>query len=167
MNKLYRWFSICQRVMLQAEIFNITTRQYVECIERFYVSRDYNILKMQYEFEEKYSREYDILQLIGIDGQFFENICMTALAGYKFEDLDVTEQLYLKQFAKLDLSLFFSDDIAVQQRYMDELSFENSYEYQYVMSAKKLIYDNSSKTKRKNDYLLQQSDDFYKQIINF
>ena len=167
LNKLYRWFSICQRIRLQSQIFNISFKEYIDCIERFYVSRDYTILKMQYEFEEKYSKEYDILQLIGLDSQFFESIRLTALAGFKFEDLDVTEQLYLKQFEKLDLSLFFNDDRELQQRYLDELSFENSYEYQYVMSAKKLIYDNSSKTKKKNDYLLSQSDDFYKQIINF
>ena len=166
-NKLYRWFSICQRVRLQSEIFNITIKEYVDCIERFYVSRDYTILKLQYDFEEKYSKEHDILQLIGIDSQFFENIVMTALAGYKFEDLDVTEQLYLLQFDSLDKELMFNDDREIQQRYLDELYFENSDEYKYVSSAKKLIYVNSSKTKKKNDYLLAQSDDFYKLISNY
>lgn len=166
-DKVYRWYSVSNRVLLQSEIFDISVKQYIETIEKFYVSKDYHTLKRQFDFEQKYSQEHNICQLIGLDKQFIDSLFSAILSGCDFSDLDATEQLYLKQFEKLDLDCLFNDDLDVRYSYMYMLDFEFSDEFLLFKDEKMRIYENSSKTKKKNDYLTAQTDSFYNDIQIF
>lgn len=167
LDKYYRWFSVSLRVLKQSDIFDITPSKYVDTIFRFFNTKEYEILKSQYVFQENYSKNHDILQMIGLDGAFFDTLSSTILAGFDFSDLDAVEQSYLMQFDNLDLDKLFSVDIDTRRTYLYTLEFECSDEYRFYSSQKRIIYDKSTKTKRKNDYLLAQTDDFYNQISCF
>lgn len=165
--KYYRWYNVCMRVLCQSEIFDISVKEYIECIEKFYAHKETQLLNSQYEFEKQYSNSNDITQIIGLDKQFWDSLSSAILAGYDISDLDACEYLYIKSFDKLDLDLLFNEDLDVRRTYLYQLDFECSDEYLFFKQEKCSIYEISSKTKRKNDYLLFQSDDFYKQICDF
>ena len=161
---IYKWFNICKRVSLQSRIFGITTRDYVDRIEKFYASKDYSVLKSQYEFEEKYSKEkQNALGLVGIDTSF-----LASLRYVPFDELDVTELLYLQSFDGLDFDALFSTDSFVRSSAWDQLELEKQDFYMAFKEDTLVKYKRNQKTKKKNDYILSQSDnEFYQQISVF
>ena len=167
MQKYYRWYSVCMRALCQSEVFGISVKEYIQCIEKFYAHKETQLLNSQYEFEKQYSNSNDITQIIGLDKQFWDSLSSAILAGYDVSDLDACEYLYIKSFEKLDLDLLFNEDLDVRRTYLYQLDFECSDEYLFFKHEKCSIYETSSKTKRKNDYLLSQTDDFYKRICDF
>lgn len=165
--KYYRWYYVSLRVLTQSEIFDIYPKDYVECIEKFYNNKDYALLKRQFQFEQDYSSKHDVCQLIGLDKQFIDSLSSAIIQGFAFEDLDACEQLYLKSFNKLDLDILFSSDLDARRTYLYQLDFEFSDEYLLFKDEKIKIYEKSTKTKKKNDYLNSQVDDFYQELACF
>lgn len=168
LNKYYRWFECCNVVKLQSEIFDIPFNEYVDTIIKFYQSKEHELLNSQYRFQSVYAEKHDICEMIGLDKQFWDSLSSCILAGFDFSDLDINEQYFLKQFEKLDMASLFNDDLSVRHTYISQLEFEMSDEYLAFKAAKELIYENSLKTKKKNDYLLSRSDEeYYSQIACF
>lgn len=167
-NKFYRWYTCCLVIKNQSQIFDIPYDEYVDTVIRFYKSKEHELLNSQYRFQQQYAEKHDICEMIGLDKQFWDSLSSCILAGYDMSDLDATEISYLKQFTKLDLDSLFNDDISVRQTYIAQLEFEMSDEYLAFKSAKDLIYENSTKTKKKYDYLLAQSDvEYYSKLSCF
>ena len=158
--KLQRWFSIVCRTYWQAYLFGLSHHQYIKKLFLFYENLRSNNVKLWFDYLQDYTQDHDVLDTFGVDPVFIKSF-----AGCSFNDLDVTEVLYLQSFTSLDLDKFFSDDVQVRLQYQESLNITHSLDFRAYKENSLVRYKLSTKTKRKNDYVFTE-DAFHDIIVN-
>lgn len=162
-NKLLRWFHAGQRIFWQSQVFRITPKMYVDKLVYYLEREDYEHLKDYYK---------DLQDLIAVgkiravDTLQFDRMFFEAVRDLNLGDLELYEIEYFRQFSDLDIYKFFSDDFEVREAYQAQFLIENSALYHNFASQHIKIYCDSTKTKRKNDYIASEVDPFYKQLLS-
>lgn len=150
--KLQRWFYISSRVFSQSMSWNITVSDYVKHIVDFYNKAKLENLNRWYRYCEEYTKEHDVKDLFFLDPLYLREFLDQSL-----ENLTQEELCYLNSFG-IDLDKFFSDDLEVRVKYQMTLFPENTYDFKVFSEQSNRVLDNSTKTKRKNDYAYSKSD---------
>lgn len=163
--KLQRLFAISSRVCMQAQVFDVTINEYVERIEKFYDDIQKTNLRAWYTTIEGIEN-FNPCVLAGVDGLFLERFRELDIGN-----LDLTEIEYLRSLG-IDLDKFFSEDLPTRYAYQSMCLPSASAESKIYFADQNRILDNSTKTKRKNDYLHAVAgyeinhDDYYSYLLN-
>lgn len=144
---LIRWYNLSARVCMQAAAFDISVRDYVSKIDEFYNNVEYEKLKLQYKFEDDFSKTYLKDSLAGIDKLWLESLLDVPLC-----DMSAEEIAQLQSF-NIDIEKFTSDDLSVRLPYQDTLLPVNQRDYWNVVVDNDVWLKKHTKSKIKNDYL--------------
>lgn len=130
-NAFIRLLYISRRVMSQCAIFNVSLEYYVSRIELYYDNVSKEKLRQWFDFQVEYLKSHAYTDVLSVDFDFVEK--------YVNGSLDL-EKYYLDELSSL------SDLSALDYRCTDD------YKEMSFNSLRK--YKETSKTKKKNDYLL-------------
>lgn len=142
---LYRIWSDARRVEFQSLVWSYSIDHYVSKIERYYEKKELVKLRHFYEWQIEYSESYPVDTLFNFDHDFSD--ILYSINYYNGFHLDLTTTLQLSSFG-VDVARFESDEL-----YRNTLSLKCSQSYNSFIDHLDMIYNNSTKTKRKNDYL--------------
>lgn len=157
--KLQRWYLVSKRVYSQASAWNISVKDYVFKMLEYFAKFKQNQLKEWYRFAEDYTKEHTAKDLVWLDPLYLRNFLDCDITDLTYEEIT-----YLESF-NIDLPKFFSDDLEVRYKYQSLLYPDNTYDYKLFYNESCRTLDNSTKTKRKNDYAFSKSD-WYVQLQN-
>lgn len=148
-----RLFRISRRVVVQSEIFGIKVRDYVHHIEQFYYKTDMLQLKKYFEFQEKFCKEYpdDIHYLLALDPENFYRLLL---------DTDVNKNNVLKSFHVPPQILSASHETKTSFYY--QITSVGHRDTLHYISQITDMYRKSTKTRKKNDYLLAHPESIQK-----
>lgn len=152
-----RWFYISSRVARQAEAFEISVRDYVNLIEKFYSNVEKDKLKRYYEFQSQFADDYGSDKLLGLDALWLKALMDCDIQDVAYEDLCI-----LSSYG-VDVEKFFSDDEKVRIAYQQSLLPENTWDFHVFQIDSEHWLSRTTKTKKKNEYLEQHPE--YKNII--
>lgn len=144
---LQRWYYISSRVCKQAESFEISVKDYVYYIEKFYDNVEKEKLKLYFEFQDDYSRKYSDTSLIGVDRLYLQSLIDVDIKNLSAEEITVLESF------GVDLDKFFSQDEQIRYDYQMSLLPFNTFDYECLSIDAESWQRSSMKTKLKNDYL--------------
>lgn len=153
-NKLHRWYDISKRVEFQSYVWNFSQRYYIHQIYDYFQLLDKYKLETWYQFSEDYVVEHDLSGLFCFDMNFAKRLLDSELS---IDCLDATEIFYLQSFG-IDFEKWFSDNYDERLCYRSLFKVENSDDYLLFKFDQLLKYSNSTKSKRKNDYLQSHPD---------
>lgn len=158
--KLQRFYLVTRQVSLQASAWNIPVKDYVLSIIKYYNEIQKTNLRSWFQFAEEYSQQHDCSQLLSVDPLFFRQF-----ADCDLSELTVDEIYYIQSFG-IDLDKFFSDDPTVRLAYQSQFYSCNSQDFMMMKASNERILNNSTKTKKKNDYQNSEAD-WYRYILTF
>ena len=147
MSAAQRTYAMSCQVVEQSRVWNIDVDFYVRKIEQFYDTVEKLKLHNQLQFESQFVDDYDVKSLIGVDRLFLQQMLDVDISECKVKDLSL-----LISFG-IDPDKWFSFDPAEQMAYRESILPDNSLEFLRMVEQSRIIFDNSCKTKRKNDYL--------------
>lgn len=134
MRPLVRALQISSRVIEQSRIFGVSVPYYVSRIELFYNNLELANLKNWYQFVEEYTLSHPYLNTLCYDLEFVETlyhsphrINKSVLSCYGLENLSSKDWL--------------------------ELTYISTFDYKSMVQHSDKILKETSKTKKKNDYL--------------
>ena len=148
-NCLHRWYDISCRISLQSYLWDISERTYVHTIVDYFHLLDMYKLEKWYEFSEDYVKDHPVSGLFCFDLNFAHRLLDGATS---LDCLDATEIYYLQSFG-IEFDKWFSPDEEEKRNYRCLFSLDNSDDFYVFKFENELKYKNSTKTKRKNDYL--------------
>lgn len=150
--KLQRLYLVSKSVCYQAQAWNIDVDDYTKAIIKYYNTLKEKNLSDWYRFCEEYTKSHECGDLIGIDPLFLR----------QFQDCDISEltaeEFYYIQSFGVDMEKFFSTDPVERLAYQSKFYPCNTQDFKDMKMANDRILDNSTKTKRKNDYQNSASD---------
>ena len=149
---LQRWFYISSRVCRQAKVFEISVKDYVYYIEKFYDNVEKEKLKLYYEFQDDYSQKYENSSLVGVDKLYIQS-----LMDIDCNDISEKDLIILSSFG-VDIDKFFSDDEVERVKYQKSLLPDNTFDFECLSHDAEVWQQQSMKTKKKNDYLALHED---------
>lgn len=163
-NKLLRWFNVGQRIFWQSQVFKITPLMYVKILCDYLEKEPLNKLKEYYvSLEDSIQQgKLDAINTLQFDSEFFNT-----RKDLDLGDLELYEIEYFRSFADLDIYKFFSDDMSIRLPYQEQFLIEHTLYYKHYADEHIKIYRDSTKTKRKNDYIASEVDPFYQNIAHF
>lgn len=130
-NAFIRLLYISRRVMSQCAIFNVSLEYYVSRIELYYDNVSKEKLRQWLDFQDTYLKSHAYTDVLSVDSDFVEKYVVGSLDLSKF-DLDELSQM---------------SDLSV-------LDYRNTDDYKDMCFQSLRKYKETSKTKKKNDYLL-------------
>lgn len=142
-----RWYYISSRVARQADVFEISVRDYVKVIEKFYQNVEKDKLKRYYEFQSDFAKDYGSDKLVGLDVLWLKSLMDCDVVDIAYEDLCL-----LSSYG-VDIDKFFSDDEKVRIAYQKSLLPENTWDFHVFEMDSESWLSRTTKTKVKNDYL--------------
>lgn len=149
---LHRFYTVIKRVSLQSVSFGVSIEEYVKRIERFYSNLDALMLRNQYDFEKEYCQLNSAKDLLFIDRLTAEKLIVRA-KDYSLSQQDI---MILNSYGYSDYDLIDIDNIT-------SLSIEDLSAYKDIKSKYNKIYNESCKTRKKNEYLeIRKSDSLIK-----
>lgn len=144
---LQRWFYISSRVCKQAESFEISVKDYVYYIEKFYDNLEKQKLKLYYEFQDDYSQKNVDSSLIGCDKLYLQS-----LLDIDYKSISDKDLIILNSYG-VDVNRFFHPDENVRREYQQSLLPDNTFDFECLSLDAESWQRLSMKTKKKNDYL--------------
>lgn len=146
-NPIIRWYYISSRVCEQSRSFEIPIREYCRYIDLYYSNIEKQKIQKQYEYQENAFEQWHQESCIGIDRLWLESHFDLPLELLSFEEIEV-----LRNY-NVDFQKFFSEDLSERSAYQASLLPENSLDYLCFKIDNEIIEKNSTKTKKKNEYL--------------
>lgn len=139
-------FRMSRRVLSLCRSFGVSLDDYVTQIEKYYVDKDYRLLKQQLQFEESYtfSHPSDLHHLLHIDGVFLDNLLSNS-SRLNGRELTIVESY------GLDRHDFFSTKRFDKLR--EKLSYDKSFDYINMFSLHDKMVKDSLRSKHHNDYI--------------
>lgn len=152
-SSLYRLYAISHIVWSNSIWFDVDISTYVDHIERYYQNLKMFKFKKQIAYEDDYVKNGGkVSDLVWFDSLWIESLMITDDSDMSIFQVSDSVRLQLESFG-IDVSLFFDVDLTKRQEYYDFLSLSLTKDYQEFMINSDKIQKDSTKTKKKNDYL--------------
>lgn len=143
---IVRWFNISRQIYFQSLVFDVTTKDYVRQIEKFYDGVSSSNLKEQMAFEDDFSKKYGSSSLLGLDSDYLRGLCV------RYNNLSDSDKLLLDGFG-VDIGKFTSNDDLKRFAYQETLFPENCRDYLDLVEDLDIMYSKSNKTRLKNVHI--------------
>lgn len=151
-SSLYRLYYISQLVITNSLFFDVDVSTYVEHIERYYDNCNMWNLKNQLAYEVEYldKKSGKLSDLVWIDRVWFNSLLHSDPCPS--DDVDDTLRIQLDSFG-IDVDRFFSMDLTDRKVYLDSFDLSLTLDYRYHNDNTQKLLNDSTKVKKKNDYL--------------
>lgn len=169
LSPLHRLYYIGRAVWTQSSYFSVSIETYVSHIEKYFENCDYEKLKQQFAFQQDYtSKDKPASDLVWFDRFWLQDVYNHS-KNLLFSQVDEITLMQLESFS-IDIQKFFSSDLTERKEYFDSLLLFRCGDYLDLKVNSDKILKDSTKTKKKNDFLNSDStiskSEIYEQFVS-
>lgn len=165
-------YYISSHVVAMSAQYEIDVATYVSHIEKYYQNKDYENLKKYYQFQENYViDDHPVQDLVHLNSGWLYSIFDSSFTEFDHDHPDFQKICLQLESYGIDVQRFFDVDLTKRKEYFDSLSLFGSVDYKELAVNRHKILKDSTKTKKKNDYLNEQlnhttKSEIYEQFIS-